>query len=193
MKIGVTSCGPGLNDRVDTRLGRCPFFVFVDTETLKFETVPNPNMTLRSGAGIQSAQLIADKGVSVILTGNCGPNAFHVFRTAGIHVISGVDGIVQDAVKRFKSHKLAPSSRPSVQDHFGMRDSEGMGDGRGMGMGCGMGMGTAISDREDVSSRASQPDGSIKAELDLLKAMASDIRRLLSEIESRIEAVSGKQ
>jgi predicted Fe-Mo cluster-binding NifX family protein len=121
MKIGVTSCGPGLNDRVDARLGRCPYFVLIDTETMEFETIPNTYTTLGSGAGIQSAQLMVDKGVTVVLTRNCGPNAFHVFRASGIHVISGVDNNVQDAVQLFKSHKLVPSFGPNVQNYFGMK------------------------------------------------------------------------
>ena len=39
MIIAVTSSGPSLNDRVDARFARCPYFVLVDTETLKFETI----------------------------------------------------------------------------------------------------------------------------------------------------------
>jgi predicted Fe-Mo cluster-binding NifX family protein len=124
MKIGITSLGPSLNDRVDARFGRCLYFVLVDTERMEFDTIPNPYMTQRSGAGIQSAQLMADKGVNVMLTGNCGPNAYHVFRASGIHVIPGVDGIVEDAVERFKSHKLVCSSGPNVQDHFGMKKNQ---------------------------------------------------------------------
>jgi predicted Fe-Mo cluster-binding NifX family protein len=120
MKIGVTSLGPGPSDRIDIRLGRSPYFILVDTETMDFETIPNPNRASGSGAGIQAARLMADKEVKVMLTGNCGPNAFNVFRTFGIHVILGVDGTVRDAVHQFKLHKLASSGRPNVQNYFGM-------------------------------------------------------------------------
>ena len=94
MKIAVTSCGPGLNDGVDTRLGRCPYIVFINTETMEFDTIPNPYMTVGSGAGIQVAQLIAEKGVAAVLTGNCGPNAFHIFSASGIYVARYTDGTV---------------------------------------------------------------------------------------------------
>ena len=209
MKIAISSSGPGLNDRVEARFGRCPYFVFVDTETLESDSIPNPNISLGGGAGIQSAQLMADRGVSAVLTGNCGPNAFKVFGAAGIQVITGIDGVVQDAVKRFKSNQLSVSSGPSVQDHFGMNNAGNMGGGRGMG-GCGggrgggrgmgrgmglargMGMRPPVMDQGNNLSQTSQTGLAKKSELDLLKETANDIRRQLAEIESKIEAVSGK-
>jgi predicted Fe-Mo cluster-binding NifX family protein len=216
MKIAVSASGPGLNDRVEARFGRCPYFIFVDRETLEFDSIPNPNISLGGGAGIQSAQLMADKGVTAVLTGNCGPNAFKVFGAAGIQVITGVDGIVQDAVQRFKSNKLATSAGPNVQDHFGMNDTGniqartgmgggrgmggcggGMGGGRGMGRGMGMGRGTgmqtSIPNQPNGFPQASQIDMPQKSELDLLKETASDIRRQLADIESKIETISGKK
>ena len=74
MKLAISSIGPGLNDRIEPRFGRCPYFILVDTETMKSVAIPNPNMSLGGGAGIQSAQLMAEKGVTTVLTGNCGPN-----------------------------------------------------------------------------------------------------------------------
>ncbi|MDA3833220.1 MAG: hypothetical protein PF495_07465, partial [Spirochaetales bacterium] len=64
MKIVVTSTGPTLDDMMEARFGRCPYFLIIDLETMKFEALENPNIALGGGAGIQSAQLMADKGVS---------------------------------------------------------------------------------------------------------------------------------
>jgi predicted Fe-Mo cluster-binding NifX family protein len=71
--------------------------------------------------------MIAGKGVEVVLTGNCGPNAYEVLSAAGIKVVTGVAGKVQDAVQGYKSGKFQSSSQPNVPGHFGM------GRGRGMG------------------------------------------------------------
>jgi len=79
MKIAVTSTGPTLDDDVEGRLGRCAYFLVIDLDNLTVESIPNPNLTQGGGAGIQSARLMANKDVSVILTGNCGPNAHKTF------------------------------------------------------------------------------------------------------------------
>jgi predicted Fe-Mo cluster-binding NifX family protein len=42
---------------------------------MEFEVIENPNLVASGGAGIQSAQLLANKGVKVVLTDNVGPNA----------------------------------------------------------------------------------------------------------------------
>ena len=88
MKIAVSSTGPTLDDTVEPRFGRCAYFLIVDPDSLDFEPIENPNIALGGGAGIQSAQLMANKGVSVVLTGNCGPNAFKTFGAAGVQVIT---------------------------------------------------------------------------------------------------------
>ena len=76
MKIAVTSTGPTLDDSVEARFGRCAYFLVVDTDTMQCEPIENPNIALGGGAGIQSAQLMSEKGVTTVLTGHCGPNAF---------------------------------------------------------------------------------------------------------------------
>ena len=143
MKIGVTSTGPGLDDMVDARFGRCAFFLVIDPETLEFEPIENPNRGLAGGAGPQSAQLLAKEEVSVVLTGNCGPNALRAFEAAGIEVVTGVSGQVRKAVQEFKSGGLpkTETTRPGNQSEMASGGGVGMGRGMGGGMGRGMGRG----------------------------------------------------
>ena len=165
MKIAVTSTGPTLDDNVEARFGRCPYFLIIDTDTMQYEAIENPNIALGGGAGIQSAQLMSEKGVTTVLTGNCGPNAFNVFGQAGIQVIVGVSGVVRNAVEQFKTGAFSSASGPNVASHFGMNTAtsgptttgqtmvgpvdQGLGSGmslgmngaRGMGKGMGRGMG----------------------------------------------------
>lgn len=139
MKIAVTSTGPTLDDNVDLRFGRCKFFLVIDTETMEFEAVENMNAALGGGSGIQSAQLMSEKEVAAVLTGNCGPNAFDVFSQAGIDVIVGVNGNVGNAVKQFIAGELSSTDKPNVASHFGSGMNSGIGRGAGRGMGRGMG------------------------------------------------------
>ncbi|MDY7010118.1 MAG: NifB/NifX family molybdenum-iron cluster-binding protein [Planctomycetota bacterium] len=159
MKITVTATGPDIGAAVDPRFGRCPYFLIVDTDTMKFEAVENPNLSLGGGAGIQSAQLMAGKGVQFVLTGNCGPNAYQTLSAAGIEVIIGCSGTAADVVEQFKAGQLNATGQPNVASKFGAAGAPGavpdqpagsqpppmagggMGMGRGMGQGGGGGMG----------------------------------------------------
>jgi len=131
MKIAISATGPTLDAEVDPRFGRCQCFVIANPETIEFEVIDNSSAMAAGGAGISAAQMIVDKGVDAVLTGNCGPNAYEVLSAAGIKVISGVAGKVRDAIKGYKSGKFQSSPQPNVPGHFGM--GRGMGRGRGMG------------------------------------------------------------
>ena len=95
-------------------------FVLVETDDMTFEAVENGNASLGGGAGIQSAQLMAQKGVKAVLTGNCGPNAHQTLRAAGIDVVVGCSGTVSEVVERFKSGQLRAAPAPNVATHAGM-------------------------------------------------------------------------
>jgi len=120
MKICVTAQGNSLESQVDPRFGRCQYFIFVDSDTLGFEAVQNPSIDSMGGAGVQSGQLIAEKGVKTVLTGNVGPNAFQTLQAAGVVVITGVSGTVKEAVEKYKKGEIKPTTGPSVNSKFGM-------------------------------------------------------------------------
>ena len=161
MKIAVTADAPSLDAVVDPRFGRCACFVVVETETMDFEGVENLNVALGGGAGIQSARLMSEKGVTFVLTGNCGPNAHQTLAATGIGVIIGCSGAVRDVVEQFKAGQLSAAGEPNVAGKFGLGGASnppqdpsmppqqgpvtgggmGMGRGGGRGMGAGRGMG----------------------------------------------------
>jgi predicted Fe-Mo cluster-binding NifX family protein len=135
MKIAVSATGQTLDSNVDPRFGRCPYFLIVNPATLEFDAIANANADVGGGAGISSAQLMAEKGVSVVLTGNCGPNAYRVFGGAGIQVVTGVTGSVSQAVQQFTAGSLKTVSSAQASPRFSGRTGRGMGRGRGMGGG----------------------------------------------------------
>ena len=169
MNVAITTTGPTLDANVDSRFGRCPCFLIVNTDSLDFEAVENPNLMLGSGAGIQSAQLMAEKDVKFVLTGNCGPKAYQTLSAAGIGVIAGCGGTAADVLEQFKAGQLDTVDAPNVPSKSGLagapspdasqpaapqqppvtggvmgaggRGGRGMGMGRGGGMGKGRGQG----------------------------------------------------
>ena len=137
MKIAVSSTGQALDSVVEARFGRCPYFLIVDPATLEFEVATNSNAELVGGSGIQSARLVAEKGVSVVLTGSCGPKALQVFEKAGIQVVTGISGLVSQAVQQFADGSLKPASPVQALPRFASTNGRGTGTGRGIGGGGG--------------------------------------------------------
>jgi predicted Fe-Mo cluster-binding NifX family protein len=120
VEIAVSSNGNNLQSEVDPRFGRCRYFIIVDPQTMEFEALENSAALAGGGAGIAAAQTLNGKGIEVVLTGNCGPNAFQVPNRAGMKVVTGASGTVEDAVTSYGAGNLAPTSQPNVAPHFGM-------------------------------------------------------------------------
>ena len=121
MKVAVSATSTNLDAPVDIRFGRCQYFIILDSDTLKFDIIENPNIGLMSRAGIQSGQMMADRGIQVVLTGNIGPNAFQTLSTAGVQVIARVNGTVSEAIHNLNSDQFRPVSRATVPEYFSVR------------------------------------------------------------------------
>jgi len=102
-KICITARGPNLQAEIDPNFGRAAFFLIIDPESNSFEAIQNPAVQQPHGAGIQSAQLLLDKGVSTLITGQVGPNAQRVLESGGLKIITGESGPAEQALARFKA------------------------------------------------------------------------------------------
>jgi predicted Fe-Mo cluster-binding NifX family protein len=187
MRIAVSASSSDMESPVDPRFGRCPFYLIVDPATNEFEAVENPHAGASSGAGIQAAQLVAQKNVDAVLTGSCGPNAFETLKAAGVKVIAGVTGTVSEAVRKYASgEEFREVSGPNVPSHFGMGPGAVGGRGRGRRMAgpffppnwAGQVAGPAMESPEE--------------ELKTLKKQAEDLRRHMDHISERIAALGKK-
>ena len=119
MKIAVTSTGVTPNSETDQRFGRAAYLVVFDTDTGEFKAVDNQiNVNAAQGAGIQAAEIVARESVSVLVTGHCGPKAFRTLNAAGIKVVVGASGTVEDAIERYKEGELKEAVKPDVQGHW---------------------------------------------------------------------------
>ena len=152
MKVAISAAGKDLESSIDERFGRCRYFIIVETDDMSYEVIENTNADLSTSAGIQSASLVASKGVEAVITGNCGPKAMQVFTATTIKVIIGQHGMIKAVVEKFKKGGLSPSTHGNVPGKSGVAQTAsapgagqpGMnvgGGGRGMGGGGGRGMG----------------------------------------------------
>ena len=193
MRIAISATGPTLDAEVEPRFGRCPYFVIVDPDTMQFEAMENSNAMQAGGAGISTGQMIASKEVQVVLTGNCGPNAYQVLSAAGIQVITGVSGRIQDAIQAYKSGRFQATPQPSVAAHSGTGGGMGRGMGKGRGMGRGMGMGGGVGAGIMPAAGPAPQPASPEQEIETLKAQSQVLAQQLSEIQRRIEELGKKE
>lgn len=178
MKIVVSAQGDTLEAQTSPVFGRCPTYIFVDTETMDFEIVPNPAMNQGGGAGIQAAQFVINHGAQAVLTGNLGPNAFDVLQAAGISGYLVSEGTVHQAVEAFKDSRLQALAGANVAAHAGMGGGMGMGRGAGRGMGGGF---------QPATPAQPAPEAPPKAELTELRDALKSLRQQFAETMERIE------
>jgi predicted Fe-Mo cluster-binding NifX family protein len=87
MKIAITSTGNSYDSNLDSRFGRCSFFVIYDTENQATEFIPNPCKENIEGAGPASAQLVASKGVQKVVSGEFGAKVKTIFDQLKIQLV----------------------------------------------------------------------------------------------------------
>jgi predicted Fe-Mo cluster-binding NifX family protein len=118
MRIAITAVGTSLDAAVDPRFGRAQYILIVEDGKLVEAVDNSKGINAFSGAGIQAGKLLADKKVNVLLTGNCGPNAFKALQAAGIRVGVEQSGTVQEALERFQQGAISFADQPNVEGHW---------------------------------------------------------------------------
>jgi predicted Fe-Mo cluster-binding NifX family protein len=157
MKIVVTSSGVDLEAEAHPAFGRCPTYLFVDTETMQFEGAENPAANAAGGAGIQAAQFVVERGAQAVVTGNVGPNAFQVFQPAGVPVYLFNGGTVRQAVEAYQAGELLVAGSASRPAHAGM------------------------------GQRPATPTPSREEEVAALRETARELRRQVAEVTERLD------
>jgi len=105
--------------QLDTRFGRAAWFVVFDTDTEKYFSIPNEqNLNLPQGAGIQSAALVVNAGVKVLITSHCGPKAFSVLKKGGVEIFLAADGTVAECIDKYRKRLLRKTEEADVEGHW---------------------------------------------------------------------------
>ena len=204
MKIAISAAGQNLESSIDERFGRCRYFIILETDDMRYEVIENANADLSTSAGIQSASLVASKGVEAVITGNCGPKAMQVFAATTIEVIIGQHGMVKDVVEKFKRGDLSPSTRGNVPGKSEAAQTASIpgvgqprmnvgGGGRGMGGGGGRGMGGRCRSLYGAGSLGVQNTaGNLSKEQELaqLQQQADELKKQMDAIHSRMKSLS---
>jgi predicted Fe-Mo cluster-binding NifX family protein len=106
MKLAISSNDGKFDTPFSARFARCDAFIFIDTETRNWETLPNPAVDARGGAGAQVAQFLANNGVEATITGRYGPTAFSALEAAGIQTFTANSGTPAELLEKFLAGEL---------------------------------------------------------------------------------------
>ena len=107
MRVAISATGNTLSASVDRVFGRCAWFLFVDSETMACEARKNKNADAASGAGTSCAQLVMEREVDAVISGQVGPNAYEVLKQGEVKIfIAPQDNSVREAIEKCKHNKL---------------------------------------------------------------------------------------
>jgi len=108
MKIAVSAKGKNVKSEVSDVFGRSPYFIIAeikDQKIEKTEAIENKSTDQINGAGISTAQLMAEKNINAVITGNVGPRALDVLKQFNIEVYFG-SGAIKKVLQKFIDGKL---------------------------------------------------------------------------------------
>jgi predicted Fe-Mo cluster-binding NifX family protein len=123
MKIAISSAGETIEDDIDVRFGRCPYFLIVELEGKEVKSakaVENTAKAQMGGAGITAGEIVGNEGVDAVITTNLGPRAFSVFSQLGIRVYLA-EGRIKKALEDFAEGKLKELNDANGPQHRGLR------------------------------------------------------------------------
>lgn len=125
----IAASAPQLDAKVAKRFGHAGYYLVIDPETMEFETVADSV----EGQPSQSIHRFESKGVSGIIVGNIGPNAFDKVRGMGWEVYSCIGMIIRDAVEKVHKGEIKPLEAPTMKVSVHEGRTHGGGGGKGQG------------------------------------------------------------
>jgi predicted Fe-Mo cluster-binding NifX family protein len=108
IRVALSSTGKELTDNLSDVFARCPYFIIaeiVNGEVKESKAEANISAEQLGQAGISAAQLVAEKEVKVVITGNIGPRAMEILNQFNIEVYRQ-KGSVKENLRKFAEGEL---------------------------------------------------------------------------------------
>ena len=119
MMIAVAASGKWLDAAVDSHTGRSPFFILYDTGEESFQVIDNSRRyRCQHWAGSQTAQMLSDSSIDVIIVRRIGPCAYRWFQNAGIPVFTTTETSIVKAIRDFREGMLTAIDMPNCEGHY---------------------------------------------------------------------------
>ena len=130
--IGMRIAVPAVEDKAEGSISpvfaRAQYFAVAEIENgeiKNWNSVKNPAVNERGGAGILAARMLAEQGVEAVIVISLGPRAFQVLKASGIKIYQGRHGSVKENAEAFARGELQEFAAPI----------RGFGTGHGFGWG----------------------------------------------------------
>lgn len=105
MKVAITSTGNSLNSNVDSRFGRCSYFVIYDKETEAIEFIPNQSQKLTEGVGTSAVEFLLSRNISMVVSGEFGSKIKPMFDSRKVTMIVVKEPKTIDEIIKLINHK----------------------------------------------------------------------------------------
>ncbi len=104
MKIAIASNENHVKSIIDQHFGRCDWFCLYDTTTEETKFIENPVRHHQEKAGCDAADLLMEKGISMVIAGRFGSKVVEVFRSKNIQmIIPENQQTINDIINQLKS------------------------------------------------------------------------------------------
>ncbi|MCD6478059.1 MAG: NifB/NifX family molybdenum-iron cluster-binding protein [Candidatus Aenigmarchaeota archaeon] len=99
MRVAVSSVGKDENSQISMAGGRAPYYlIFEDGKLVK--VISNPFRIGGGGAGFGVAEMLADEGVDVVISGKFGGNMKGALESKGIKYKEMLNITVKEAIEK---------------------------------------------------------------------------------------------
>lgn len=120
MRIAISTGGRDINTFVYARFGRCPYFLFCESDDPQGteDYKENPSLIGVDGLGIVVAEFVVKEKADVLITGRLGRNALKVIQAMNIRAYSAPETMtLMEAISAWKDGELTKISESSVGYH----------------------------------------------------------------------------
>lgn len=119
MKIAISTLGENLDAPFDYRFKHASHILILDSKKLQYNKLPVLEREEEDPSDTEVARSIIEKGVNVLVTGNCSSRASDILSDAHVRLFNGKEGSVKDNVLSYYKKRL----RAVYTEHYTIREA----------------------------------------------------------------------
>lgn len=99
MKIAIAVNNKDQNSQISEKAGRALYYLVFNEKGESMEEISNPFLEERGGAGVATAEMLANKGISVVIAGDFGRKMIDALEDRDIKYYEE-EGSVEEVLKK---------------------------------------------------------------------------------------------